>query len=198
MPYDLEEDELKEPDHQAIELSEVEHDTFDELLLTEPMLMREGIKERAKIIGRKRDNEGNLIGQFNNNPLLNTRIYLAEFPDGHIAEYSTNMIAEAVYDSVNDDGYEEQLFHLIVDHQFNPEMETSPTKFSTKAWKVKVMWQDGSTTWHSLSDIKNSFPVQLAKYVMDNQLDKTPAFRWWIKPTTLHQSSKSKILKENP
>jgi hypothetical protein len=40
---------------------------------------------KAKIIGRKRDNEGNLMGQFNHNPLLNTRIYLAEFPDSHIA-----------------------------------------------------------------------------------------------------------------
>jgi hypothetical protein len=44
--------------------------------------------------------EGNLVGQYNNNPVLNTRIYLAEFPEGHIAEYSANMIAEAVYDSV--------------------------------------------------------------------------------------------------
>jgi len=182
-PYDLEEDELKEPEQQARDFSEIEHDAFDELLLTEPLLIREGAEERAKIIGRKRDHEGNLVGEYNKNPLLNTRIYLAQFPHGHIMEYSANMIAEAVYDTVNDDGYEEQLFHSIVDHQYNPDMETAPTKFNTKAWRIKIMWQDGSTTWHSLADIKNSFPVQLAEYATENDLDKDAAFRWWIKPT---------------
>jgi hypothetical protein len=61
-PYDLEEEELKEPEQQARDLSEIEHDAFNELLLTEPLLIREGAEERAKIIGRKRDHEGNLVG----------------------------------------------------------------------------------------------------------------------------------------
>ena len=52
---------------------------------------------RAKITGRKRDENGNPIGRYNSNSMLNSRIYLAEFPDGHIQELSTNTIVEAVY-----------------------------------------------------------------------------------------------------
>jgi len=89
-PYSEDVDATKviEPEAQAVEIANVEHDAFDEMLLTEPTLIRDGNAEKAKIVGRKRDNEGNLMGQYNNNPLLNTRVYLAEFPDGHITEYS--------------------------------------------------------------------------------------------------------------
>ncbi len=75
----MEEDKLKEPEQQARDFSEIEHDAFDELLSTEPLLIREGAEERAKIIGRKRDHEDNLVGEYNKNPLLNTQIYLAQF-----------------------------------------------------------------------------------------------------------------------
>jgi hypothetical protein len=63
---------------------------------------------RAKITGRKRDENGNPIGRYNSNPMLNSRIYLAEFPDGHIQELSANTIVEAVYNQIDGDGYNEQ------------------------------------------------------------------------------------------
>ena len=196
-PYseDVDATEVIEPEAQAVEIADVEHDAFDELLLTEPTLIRDGNAEKAKIVGRTRDNEGNLVGQYNNNPLLNTRVYLVEFPDGHITEYSANTIAEAVYESVNDDGYEELLFDSIVDHEYKPELDTSPSKYTTKAWKICIMWNDGSTTWHPLSDVKNAFPVQLAKYAIQHQLDKSSSFCWWIKPTLKHQGQFIKAVK---
>ena len=63
---------------------------------------------RAKITGRKRDENGNPIGRYNSNPMLNSRTYLAEFPDGHIQELSANTIVEAVYNQIDGDGYNEQ------------------------------------------------------------------------------------------
>jgi hypothetical protein len=62
-------------------------DSYDEMLLTEPMLIMDGELKRAKIIGRKRDERGELIGKYHSNLYLNTRIYFAEFSDGQIAEY---------------------------------------------------------------------------------------------------------------
>ncbi len=56
------EEELIEPESCAVELENIEEDVFDELLLTEPMLMREGQEERAQVIGRKRDSNGELVG----------------------------------------------------------------------------------------------------------------------------------------
>jgi hypothetical protein len=78
------------------------------------MLLRDGILSRAQTVGCKRDLDGNLVGTYNSNPILNSRIYLAEFPDGHIMEYSANLITEAIYASMNNDGNEELLFKEIV------------------------------------------------------------------------------------
>ncbi len=37
---------------------------------------------KAKIIACKHDQDGNLIGRCNPNPMVNTRVYIAEFQDG--------------------------------------------------------------------------------------------------------------------
>jgi len=184
-----------EPEVQAPKIGDIEQDAFDELLLMEPTLIREGILEKAKIVGRKRDSDSNLVGHYDSNPLLNTRIYLAEFPDGHISEYSANIVTEAIYDDVDGNGYQDFMFDSIIDHEYNPEMDTSPSKYSTKAWKICVMWNNNSTSWHPLADIKNSFPVQLAQYAISNKLDKDTAFRWWIKPTLKQKESILKAVK---
>ncbi len=110
-------DELVQPDAKAIIIDDIEADTYDELLLTEPLLTREGKLTRATIVGRKRNQDGNLVGTFNNNPLLNTHVYLGEFPDGHVMEYSANIIAEAIYDDVNDENVETLLFDQIIGHE---------------------------------------------------------------------------------
>jgi len=80
-------------DEQAIspDVENVEQDSYDELLMTERSY-RNGQILRAKIIGRKRDANGDIIGTYNPNPILNTRIYLAECPDGHIQELSANTV----------------------------------------------------------------------------------------------------------
>ncbi len=142
------------------------------------------------MIGRKRDQDGNPVGTYHNNPLLNTRIYLAEFPDGHIVEYSANMIAEAIYNEIDDNGVEEILFDSIIGHEQDKtaiskaEADAILTNerteilnnnnrhslYTTKGWHICVSWKDGSTSWHTLSDIKKFYPVQLAEYALANNL----------------------------
>ena len=45
------------------------------------------------IMGRKWDQEGNPIGHAHSNPILNTRVYEVEVPDGHVEEYAADVIA---------------------------------------------------------------------------------------------------------
>ncbi len=197
---------MKVPDVDTIEA-----DTYDELLLTEPILTREGQPTRARIIGRKRDQDGNPVGTYHHNPLLNTRVYLTEFPDGHIMEYSANTVAEAIYDSIDDDGIETLIFDEIIGHESDEtaisieeaalmkEMERNNEPihgsnnlhplYTMKGWHICISWKDGSTTWHAVADIKNSNPVQLAEYAMRNNLQNQPAFSWWIKPTLKKKQS---------
>ena len=35
--------------------------------------------------------------------------------------------------------------------------------------------------WHKLTDIKDSYPVQLAEYAVANGIAHEPVFKWWVK-----------------
>ena len=167
-----------------MDIDEVEADAFDELLLTEPLLPNDGLMVRAKIIGKKRDINDNPIGTFNVNPLLNTRVYLAEFPDGHIQELNANIIAKAIYSNLNKDGFEDQLFQDIIDHCYEPSIVTNQSmECTTRGWEICVAWTDGTSSWHKMVEIKNSFPLNLAEYAVANNLQDLPDNSWWVRHT---------------
>ena len=65
---------------------------------TEPVL--------AIVKGRKRDSDGNPIGIRNAKPILDTRIYQLEFPDGRVEEYGMNVLIENLMSQIDDDGYD--------------------------------------------------------------------------------------------
>jgi hypothetical protein len=188
-------DELVGPEAQSPEIDNIEVDAYDEILLTQPLLMKDGTICRAKILGHKRDENGNPIGNYHSNPLLNSRIYIAEFKDGQTAEYSANTIAEAIYNQINEEGYEETIFEEIIGHERNKEAmsieqakslkeaynQSSPI-YTTKGWQICIAWKNDTTSWHSLADIKNSYPLQLAEYAVKHDLQNEPAFAWWVKP----------------
>ena len=41
-------------------------------------------------------------------------------------------------------------------------------------------WKDGSIDWIALKDLKESYPIELAEYVVKHDLQEEPAFAWWI------------------
>ena len=51
----------------------------------------------ARVKRRKLDQFGKAIGTASNNPILDTCLYVLEFPDGAEAEYSANVIAENMW-----------------------------------------------------------------------------------------------------
>jgi hypothetical protein len=80
---------IKSISNEELATTEVKH------ILTEPVLHKDGHLIRAKVMGRKRDNNGTVIGKYNPNPLLNSAVYLTEFPDRHIQELGANALVEA-------------------------------------------------------------------------------------------------------
>jgi hypothetical protein len=184
-----------EPEARTPNIDAFEADAYDALLLAEPLLPRGTNLEQARVIGRKRDRDtGDPVGHYNPNPLLNTRVYMVEFSDGHVAEYGANAIAEAIYNQVDGDGFQESLFQDIIGHHKDDEEAMSDDTFSnlaagdkphhartTKGWEICIQWKDGTSSWHPLSEIKNSFPVHLAEYAVANSIQDEPAFKWWVK-----------------
>ena len=63
-----------------------------------------GEMHEAIVKKRKLTTDGALIGTKHSNPLLDTREYQVEFPDGTTAEYASNVIAENLYSQIDEEG----------------------------------------------------------------------------------------------
>lgn len=74
------------------------------------------IKE-GRVVRRKRNSDGTLMGTYNDNPLLYTRIYDEDFGDSDYINYSANVILENLYNHIDDNGHSGSLFKSIIDHK---------------------------------------------------------------------------------
>jgi hypothetical protein len=146
----------------------------------------------AKVVRRGVDNEGHLVGTFNNNPLLNTLLYDCEFNDGTTQAYSENTIASNIFMELDADGYSSSLLYEIVDHKSSGEATKMADKYlltktgtkqmhqMTQGWKFLVQWANGTRQWIDLKILKESNPVQVAEYVTSRNIADEPAFAWWV------------------
>jgi hypothetical protein len=53
-------------------------------------------------------------------------------------------------------------------------------KQTTRGWELCIKWNDETTTWVPLIDIKESNPVEVAEYAVHMKLVSEPAFAWWV------------------
>ena len=126
------------------------------------------------------------------NPLLDTRMYDVEFVDGEKASLAANYIAENLFAQVDDEGNLQVLMNEIIDYWTNgtklkqqdafitTKTGTKRRRETTKGWEVLIEWKDGSTNWVSLKDIKESYPVEVAKFVLATRISMEPTFAWWV------------------
>ena len=103
----------------------------------------------------------------------------------------TNNIAENLFAQVDDDGNRQVLMDKIIGHRSNKhavkqqdafivtKMGTKRRRETTKGWELLIQWKDGGTDWVALKDIKESYLVQVAEYVVSSCISEEPAFAWW-------------------
>ena len=173
---------------------EFDPEAFDSYVNMELALDRqdEG-PEFARVTKRLKDKDGLPIGIASENPILDTRMYEVEYADGYKAAMTANAIASNLFAQVDQDGNRFVLFDEIIDirtdgtqiqkddafiHMSNGNKRRRET---TKGWEVCIQWKDGSSTWNQVKDVKESYPVQLAEYAVQNKIGNEPAFAWWIK-----------------
>ena len=75
--------------------------------------------QRAAIIHRKSNSSGKTIGKRNANPLLDTRVYEAELPDGKGIANLANTAATSLFDNCSYDGNNLMLYKYILNHKSN-------------------------------------------------------------------------------
>jgi len=155
----------------------------------------------ARVTKRLRDHRGNPIGTAHSNPILDSRMYEVEFADGHKQAMSANLIAENMFASVDEEGHRHLLLDSIIgfrktgdavekiDAFVTSSNGTRRRRETTKGYQINIQWKDGSTTWSKLKDVKDSYPVELAEFAIENGIADEPAFAWWV-PYTLKKKAR--------
>ena len=145
----------------------------------------------ARIVDRTKNQYGKVIGDHKPNPILDTRIYDVMFLDGSIKQYNANIIAEHMYSQVYKDGQRYQLLELIINHSpdgravhgdggwTTAKNGRKLRKHTTKGCFMWVEWKDGTKTWVTLKDMKESYPIQVEEYSKANKIMSDPDFTWW-------------------
>jgi hypothetical protein len=114
--------------------------------------------------------------------------------------YSATLLAENMIAQCDEEGNQFILLEGIVDHKRDENAISKEEgyfyhndrrywKKTTKGWKLCVEWKDGTTTWESLSALKESNPVEVAQYAVSNKIDDEPAFAWRVPFTLKKQES---------
>ena len=70
---------------------------------------------RGKVLKRARDNDDNVIGRSNENPIIDNRGYVVEFEDGEQVELAANTISQSMYAQCDPEGNQFVMFDSIVD-----------------------------------------------------------------------------------
>jgi len=146
----------------------------------------------ATVKRRLMDEEGLPAGRASSNPLLDSRKYEVEYADGHVEELTANIIAENLIAQVDDEGRRQMMLSEVIDHRvlsdaiprsqgtYENAYGVKRNKATTRGWQILVEWRDGSTDWIELKDLKESYPVELAMYAVNNNISDEPAFAWWV------------------
>ena len=70
-----------------------------------------------KVVSRVNDKDGKVKGNFNNNTILDTRVYDVMFPDGAVFNYAANIIADNMYSQVDSNDHHTLLLKEINNHR---------------------------------------------------------------------------------
>jgi len=203
VPYQPINEDDPRPLPELAEADDAETEAFDKLITARVCIPQGDTKAYGTVARRKRDADGKLIGTSHKNPVEDTSQYEVLFDTGELETYTANQIAAHVYATADTAGYTSFIMKDIIDHKKDdtavaksdatyttPNGQTRNKK-TTKGWKFCIQWNDGTTEWLKLKDLKESHPVEVAEYVAANELQQEPAFRWWV-PHTL--TKKNRIL----
>ena len=155
----------------------------DLLILSEVHLPQGEEMKCAKVIQRSKNDNGEIVGAYNANPMINTLVYDVEFFDGDVREYCAN---------VGSEGFAHTLLYHISDYKKDGNaIENCDAYVVTKrgrkrlrkftnGWHLKVAWKDGSSQWITLKILKESNPIETAEFAIARNIQDKPAFAWWI------------------
>ena len=129
------------------------------------------MQQTAKVICRNIYINGNIIGNFDENPLFNSLMYDVKFPGGTVKHYAANVISENILSQVDSGGfYIQSLDEIVLHSKLGNAVSTKDVYVTTKSVVHKlsqttigcdflIEWKDGLSSWMSLKVLKDSNPI---------------------------------------
>lgn len=116
---DIDENDLVDPKADMPEADGFDAEMCNQYISVEVLVPRDGILIPAKVIGPKHVCDGNPIEVGNSKPLLDSRVYEVQSPDGHTEEFAANTIADNICSQVDTEGNQYLLLSEIINHRKN-------------------------------------------------------------------------------
>ena len=130
---------------------------FDEYINVELMLAREGEgMVAARVIKISLGPDGNAVGYFNHNKMLDTRIYDIMFMDRTVQQLAANIFALSMYEHVDSEGFTTNILDQVQRHRKKDEAIDKydgytkdskgrrSGKITTKGYDFLTKFRDGS------------------------------------------------------
>jgi hypothetical protein len=94
-----------------------------------------------------------------------------------VTENGSNVIAKNMWAQCDLDGRQQALLDSIIDYradnnavkpldQYTYVNGRRYLKKTTKGIHLCVQWKDGSTSWETLADLKESYPIEIAEFAV--------------------------------
>jgi hypothetical protein len=146
----------------------------DNYISAEVLLPLGGVLRQVKVISPKCNADGKTGCRAHDWPILDTWTYDVDFNNVTITELTANKITKCMYAQCETGGNQYVLLDCLVDFDKsstaisladqNIVMKGRPYKCrNTYGWKICCQWKDGSTTWESLKDLKESHLLEMAE-----------------------------------
>ena len=137
------------------------------LLINSEVLLPQGeAQHMAKFIRQSIDINGNIIGDLEKTPSINSLVYNVEFPDSVVKQYAANFIAENILSQINSNGcHTQELEHIVLHDRMGNSLSCKNAYITTKrgvrklrqttiGWKFLYEFKDVSNRWVSLKVFK--------------------------------------------
>ena len=92
-------------------------DIYDDYLNNQVMLKTGDRRLKCAVVNQTQDLKNVPIGQQNNNPLLGTRIYDLQLPDGQIEQHTANTIVECIYSNIDKECHTFTMMNELLNHK---------------------------------------------------------------------------------
>ena len=120
----------------------------------------------ARVVRRSLGTDSKVVGYFNHNKMLESRIYDIMFMDGNIQQLHANRIALSMYKYVDSEGFTSKILDQVHRHRKTDEsIEKSDgyvkdskgrrsRRINPKGYDFFTNFRDGSESWIRLADLK--------------------------------------------